>query len=121
MPSFPVDEVRDLLAEHLRELLRRVNRVFNDVMQERGRDRDVVDMELREDLGDVQRVDDVRLARDALLPLVRGERELVRPLDEPPVRARLVAFDGRDDGFDGHGFLDDALHETIPPCLALDS
>ena len=41
-------------------------------MEERRRDRDVVDMELRENLGDVERVDDVLLARDALLPLVRG-------------------------------------------------
>ena len=67
-----VDEFRDFLAEHLLELFRRVDRVLDDIMEERRRDRDVVDMELRENLGDVQRMDDVLLARNALLPLVRG-------------------------------------------------
>ena len=66
-----VDEFRDFLAEHLLELLRRVDRVLDDIMQQRRCDRDVVDMELRENLGDVERMDDVLLARHALLPLVR--------------------------------------------------
>ena len=77
-----VDEVGDLGAEPLLDVGEAVLGVLGDVVEERGRDRDRVDAELREDLGRGDRVGDVRLARGADLragaPRRRG-RTRARP------------------------------------------
>ena len=109
-----VDEHGDFLAEHLLDLLVRIDGVLDDIVQERRADRHVIDVQLREDLSDMQGMDDVFLTRDALLPLVRGIRQLIGALDQADVRLRLIALDRLNDGFDGNRFLVDALHGPIP-------
>ena len=72
-----VHEVRDLRAEPLLDVRQRVLGVLGDVVKQRRLDSDRVEAQLREHLGDGERVAHVRLAADALLigVRVRGEGE----------------------------------------------
>ncbi len=85
-----VDEVGDLLAELALELLLGGQRVLDDVVEEPGRHRGDVHLEVDEEVGDLERMGEVRLAGGALLTLVRGLREAVGALQHPEVGARLV-------------------------------
>ena len=64
-----VDDVGDLLAEELADLLDGGGRVLDDVVQQPGGDRDDVEPQVGEDVGDLERVDEVGLSRLADLPL----------------------------------------------------
>ena len=112
-----IDEHRDFLAEHLLDLLVRIDGVLHDIMEERRADGHIVDVQLRQDLRDMQGMDDIFLAGNTLLPLMRRVRELVRALDQTDIRLRLIALDRLDDGFDGNRFLVNALHGPIPRFL----
>ena len=98
-----VDEHRDLIAEALAHFVERMRRIFHDIMQDGGADRDVVDLQIRQNLRDGQRMDDVVFTRNALLSLVCGIRKFVRPSDEVGVRIRLIALDRFQDHIDRHG------------------
>ena len=91
-----VDEPRDLLAELLGDLLAGDRRVFDDVVQQRGRDRLTVHLELGQDAGDGQRVLDVRLARGAPLTFVSGVGKLVDAHQPVRVGGRIVGTDALD-------------------------
>ena len=67
-----LDEVRDLVAELGAHLVDADLGVLDDVVEERGRDRLLVEAQLRADLRGAERVVDERLARAALLPVVRA-------------------------------------------------
>ena len=71
-------------------------RVLDDVVQERRRERLLVEVELGADLRDRPRVVDERLARAPDLPLVRGGGEAERARQQLLVDARVVRLDGRD-------------------------
>ena len=64
--------------------------VLHHVVQQRGGEPLRVEPPLRQDARDRERVRDVRLARLAELPAVRGLGELERALDERDVRRRQV-------------------------------
>ena len=74
-----LDEQDDGVPEFLIELLFGDGSVLDHVMQKRGYHRIGVKPEVDEDLGDRDRVDDVVVARLALLTLVRALSEVVRP------------------------------------------
>src|SRR5215472_2540837 len=65
-----VDDVRDLLPEPAGYFLGGDVRVFDSVMQQTGGDGSCVHLEVGEDLRDLKRMDDVRLAGCAALTLV---------------------------------------------------
>ena len=46
-------------------------RILDDIVQERGADGLIVEMQPCKDIGDVERMDDVGIARDAHLPAMR--------------------------------------------------
>jgi len=75
-----LDEVGDLVPELRANLLGADLRVLDNVVQQRRRDRLLVEPELRADLGRSERVVDERLARSPLLARVRvrGEPERAR-------------------------------------------
>ena len=102
--GYAVDEPRDLVAELLRHLLAGDRRVLDDVVQQRGRDRLVIDLELGEDSRNRQRVLDVRLARSPALALVSGIGELVDAHQPLRVGGGVVASDALDELGDGHGY-----------------
>ena len=64
-------------------------------MEEGRLDRRRVEPELGQDLGGRDRVDDVRIARGALLALVGGDREVEGAPDGFEIRARVLREDGR--------------------------
>ena len=72
-------------------------------MQEAGRHGGDVHLEIDEEVGDFERVGEVRLAGGALLTLVRRLREPVGALQHVQVGARLVLWNRLDQGLElGH-------------------
>ena len=88
-----LDEVGDLVAELVLDLLGLVLGVLDDVVEERSRDRLLVEMELGEDFRDTERVVDELLARAALLPIVGACRERECPRQQLPIEIGLVRLD----------------------------
>ena len=81
-------------------------RVLDDVVQERGGDRLLVERSSAKDLGDAERVVDELLARAALLALVRARRERERP---------RRSGRGRAPGLYGSTVLDQLVDEIFVP------
>jgi hypothetical protein len=86
----PFDDVRDLLAEALGDLFGGDVGVFDRVVQQAGGDGGRVHLQLGQHLRDLQRMDDVGLARGALLALMLLQAELPGPADEVEVVAGAV-------------------------------
>jgi hypothetical protein len=89
--------VGDLGPEALGDDLDRGERVLDDVVQQAGRDRHHVQLEVGEEIGDLERVDHVRFARVPHLPLVFEGREDVRAPEQLEVGLRAIATDLLDD------------------------
>ena len=91
----PVDDARDVGAEVVGEVVERDRGVLDRVVQQRGRDRHVVETEVGEHERDTDGVRDVRVAGAAHLVLVGVARDLVRVLDERGVGLRVPPGSGR--------------------------
>ncbi len=94
-----VDELGDLVAEALAELLGRGQRVLEDVVQQPDRDADLVEAQLGQQIGDLQRVGDVRLAGGAPLIAVLFEGEVVDAPQELLVEGPAGALEALQDVF----------------------
>ncbi len=70
--------------------------VLDDVVQQGGRDRLAVQMELRADARHAPRVVDEVLAGAAQLPAVAALGRLERPADEVAIDVGVVSLDGRE-------------------------
>ena len=88
-----LDDVRDVLAELLADFLRRGERVLDHVVQQPGGNADRVEFHFGQDVGDFQRVHEVRLAGMADLSLVLQGRKYVGPAQQFEVGVRAVAAD----------------------------
>ena len=88
-----IHELGDVRAELLRDGVFRGERVFEDVVEEADDDGDVVRLQVRQDRGDVQGMDEIRLPRAADLPLVLARREDVRPAQQVLVALRVIRLD----------------------------
>ena len=91
-----LDELRDLVAELGADVVGLGLRVLDDVVEERGGERLLVEMELGADLRDRPRMVDERLAGAARLALVRGRREAECAREQLLVDSGVVLLDGRD-------------------------
>ena len=91
-----LDEQRDLRAELRPELVGLGVGVLDDVVEKRGRDRLLVEVELGADLRDRPRVVDELLARAAHLAAMVELGEVERAADQLPVDAGVVALDVSD-------------------------
>src|SRR5581483_4329555 len=89
----PLHEIEHLLAEEVLDLLRVRERVLDGVVEEAGDDAGLVQLEVREEARDFERVDEVGLARLADLPLVDLRGVDVGLLDEIEIRVRVVRAD----------------------------
>ena len=89
----PFDDVGDVGAEQLLDPLDRRLRVLDDVVEEPGGDRDDVELHVGEQVGDLERVDEVGLARMADLSLVLEGGEDVGPPQQVDVGVRVVRPD----------------------------
>ena len=88
-----VDQLGDVAPEALDQDGLAGRRVLEDVVEEPGRDRRGVHLELDEQAGDREGVDVVGLAGDPALAPVDLLGELVGPADDLDVPARLIAGD----------------------------
>ena len=102
------DELRDLGAELGAQLLEIGLGVLDDVVKERSGDRLLVEMKLRADPCDTERVVDELLARPAGLPGMRALGELERATEQLLVDVRVVRLDLGDQLLDA-GLRDAAL------------
>ena len=91
-----LDELRDLVAELGAHFLDVGVGVLDHVVEQRGGDRLLVEVELGADLRGAPRVVDEVLARAALLALVRGRGEGEGPREQVAVDVRVVGSDGLD-------------------------
>ena len=89
----PLDDVRDVVAEGLADALDGGERVLDDVVEQAGGDADDVQLHVGEDVGDLERMDEVGLARMADLSLVLQGRKHVGPPEQLEVRVWAVAPD----------------------------
>ena len=78
----PFDDVGDVGAEQLLDPLDRGLGVFDDVVEQPGGDRDDVELHVGEQVGDLERVDQIRLPGMADLSLVLEGRKDVGPPEQ---------------------------------------
>ncbi len=88
-----VDQPGDVLAEQFLDLLRGRERVLDGVVEDRGDDRLVVELEVGEDSGDFDRVAEIGVARRPHLRSMRFHREDVGAVDQSFVRIRIIGPD----------------------------
>ena len=89
----PFDDVGDLRTEETAHVLDGGQRVLDDVVQQAGRDRHVVEMHLGDEMRNLQRVRDVLLPGPADLTRMLQGRELVGPMQQIRIRVRVVRAD----------------------------
>ena len=77
----------------LADPLGRGERVLDDVVEQAGGDAHGVELHVGEDVGDLERMDEIRLAGMADLSLVLQGREHVGPPEQLEVGVRAVAAD----------------------------
>ena len=92
----PSTSSRDLRPELGAQLVELGLGVLDDVVQERGRDRLLVEVELGADPRDAPRVVDELLAGAAHLAAVAALGDLERAADQVPVDVRVVGLDARE-------------------------
>ena len=85
--------MRDLRAEQFPDPLDRGQRVLDDVVEQAGRNRDGIELEIDEELGDGQGVDEVGFPGTAHLAPVLERREDVRPSEQFDVSVGAVGPD----------------------------
>ena len=88
-----VDQPGDVLAEMLFDLLRSGERVLDRVVEDRGDDGLVVELEVGENPRDLDRVAEIGVARGPHLGAVRLHREDIGAVDQPLVRVGIVGTD----------------------------
>ena len=88
-----VDQFRDVVAEVLLQRLFCCESVFQYIVQETHCNRRFVEPHVGEDVGDVERMDEIRLAGAAHLSSMLARRKDVSFLQELFVEVGLVAFD----------------------------
>jgi hypothetical protein len=91
-----VDDRGDIVAEVADEIVECDRRVFDRVMQERGRQGHVVEPEVGEDHRHPERMRDVGVTRAPHLVLVRVAGDLVGVLDDRRVGARVLLVERRE-------------------------
>ena len=94
------DDMRDFGPEELVDPLDVGERVFDDIVEEAGRDRDDVELEVGQEIGDLERMHHIGLARMAHLPLVLEGREDIGPPQQLEVRLRAVGSDFLEEGLE---------------------
>ena len=89
----PFDDVGDIGTEELLDPLDRGLGVLDDVVEQAGGDRDHVELHVGEEIGHLERMDQVRLAGMADLSLVLEGREDVGPPQQLEVGVGAVGPD----------------------------
>ncbi len=86
-----VHQLCDIAAEGVGEVLLGIDRILHHVVQKPGCDRFLVHLQIRQNNGNVQRMNDVRLTALTLLPLVRLIGQLISLLDHGKIFARVIS------------------------------
>ena len=102
-------DVRHVLAEVFGDGLDRGQRVLDDVVKKPGDDARGIELEVGQHVGDLDRMDEIRLARAAHLRSVLPRREDVRAPEQIEVGLRVVALDAIED------LLESADHPLVLP------
>ena len=100
-----VDERGDLVAEARGDFFARDDRVFDDVVEQRGGDRRAVHLEIGQDRGDGERVLDVRLAGGPALLAMRALGDSVNTLEPRGIERGVVTADVLDEISDSHAIF----------------
>jgi hypothetical protein len=98
----PLDDVRDLAPEELLDALRGRQGVLDDVMKKAGGDRRHVQFHVRQKVGDLERMDQVRLAGVADLALMLERREYVGAAEQLEIGLGAVTPHFFEQGFESN-------------------
>src|SRR5438128_7811696 len=98
----PVNQMGDLRAEVFFDVLNRRFGVFDGVVQQPRGNADGIEFEFGEDVGDFERVDEIRFARLANLAAMLAGREQVSPAQQFLIRAGMVLANFIDDGLEAN-------------------
>ena len=85
-----VNKKGDVVAELLADVLDRLRRILDDIVQYAGRDRLLVHLEVRKNNADIERMNDIRLAGFSLLVLVIAVRQAVGLVNQREVVRRMI-------------------------------
>src|SRR4029079_7606536 len=88
-----VDQLRDLIAEIILYRVEIDQSIFDHIVKQAGRDAHVIQTHVRENIGDLERMDQVRLARRSLLPAMVERRKKIRAPDEVNIGTGPVMLD----------------------------
>src|SRR5262249_14744634 len=102
-----VDELRNLVPELVPDLVERGLRVLDDVVEQRSRDRLLIELQAGEDERNPVRVVNEVLAGAPLLPLVRPRREVERAAEQFAIDVGVVGSDL------GEQLVDEALISLV--------
>ena len=91
-----LDDVRDLLPELLGDVFGSNRGIFDGIVQQAGRDRGRVQLHLRQNLGYLEGMQDIRLPGGPELPAVVLYAELPGSANDADVVARPILADGRE-------------------------
>ena len=97
-----INQVSDLCAEILFDILKRRVGVFDGVVKQSGGDADRIELEIGEDVGDFERVDEIRLAGFAYLAAMLAGREQVSAAQQIFICAGVVLANFFDDGLEAN-------------------
>ena len=89
----PVDQPRDIAAEQFLDLLGRRDRVLDRVVEDRGDDRLVVELQVGQDAGDLDRMAEIGVARRADLGAMGLHREDIGAVDQRLVGVGVIGPD----------------------------
>ena len=96
------DQMRNFFAKVVANGLGVGQRVFDHVMQQAGGNRNRVQPHVGENVGDFQRMHQVRFARGALLALVFARRKKIGAPQQIQIGLRMIAPDFLADFFDSN-------------------
>ncbi len=89
----PIDQGGDLIAKDAPHLVHGRQGVFHRIVEEAPHDARDIQLQLGNDVGDGQGMNEVRLSRKALLPGVDSRREIVGPADQVEVGRGVIGLD----------------------------
>ncbi len=88
-----VDHPRDVLAKQALDLVVGGDGILDRVVQDRGDDRFVVEPQIGQDAGDLDRMAEIGIARSTLLAAMGLHRKDIGAVDKRLVGVRIVAAD----------------------------
>ena len=88
-----INKPRDILAKQLLDLVLGRDGIFDRVVEDRRRDRLIIEPQIRQDTGDFDRMAEIGIARGAFLRAMCVHRKHIGAVDQSLISPGVIAFD----------------------------